>query len=538
MTTMSRNLLSLVRKIDIWMDYHLLLWISLISMTVLRIPNFFEPYWYGDEGIYLTIGTALKNGGILYKTIVDHKTPLIYYLAMVPNLLTFRLLLLLWSAASIVAFYFLLLKLFKGRLTRMCSMLGFVILTTVPWFEGHIANGEQFVMGFVMLGLFGVSQTSFFEHFLKRTPYLGTFSRDGVFFFGSGLLFGLAILTKVPALFDATVVAALLWFFAIGQLSATKLQSKAIFSTLLPLLKLAVVFALGLLIPLILSIAYFVSRGAGSDYLQFGLLYNFHYAGNWGLPFQNPILVNLFTLPGKFGVVLAVMLGLSALHFFKRITPVQLFITTWFFIALFASLLSNRPYPHYFLQVVPPLILVSASLFSSIFSLRIKKLSFITAVTLGTSLLSVGFFIAVIFLLKVGFYASGKYYYHFYQLSTRQITFDQYRDTFNYLLKDNYEVSPVIKMAGDKNLFIWGTNPMLYALSETVPVGKFTVAFHIKDLGAYDETLASVQAQPPEFIVIMNEDADTFPALTSWVAQHYIPNHTYQHFKLWKRTSL
>ncbi|MBD3279784.1 MAG: hypothetical protein GF390_03690, partial [Candidatus Pacebacteria bacterium] len=35
--------------------------LSLLSViAILRLPNFFEPYWYGDEAIYLTIGNALR----------------------------------------------------------------------------------------------------------------------------------------------------------------------------------------------------------------------------------------------------------------------------------------------------------------------------------------------------------------------------------------------------------------------------------------------------------------------------------------------
>jgi hypothetical protein len=80
------------KKIDIFLDKHTWLLLLFVLIIVLRLPNFFEPYWYGDEAIYLTLGTALREGGQLYTTIIDHKTPLIYYLAMVPNQFYFRIL--------------------------------------------------------------------------------------------------------------------------------------------------------------------------------------------------------------------------------------------------------------------------------------------------------------------------------------------------------------------------------------------------------------------------------------------------------------
>ena len=90
------QLISFFKKIDRFLDRQTLLLLLLVLIIILRLPNFFEPYWYGDEAIYLTLGNALKQGGQLYTTIIDHKTPLIYYLAMVPNQLYFRVLNLCW----------------------------------------------------------------------------------------------------------------------------------------------------------------------------------------------------------------------------------------------------------------------------------------------------------------------------------------------------------------------------------------------------------------------------------------------------------
>ncbi len=74
-----------LKKIDIFLDKQTGLFLNLFLLVILRIPNFFEPYWYGDEAIYLSVGNALNKGGLLYTTIIDHKTPLIYQFARVPN---------------------------------------------------------------------------------------------------------------------------------------------------------------------------------------------------------------------------------------------------------------------------------------------------------------------------------------------------------------------------------------------------------------------------------------------------------------------
>ena len=54
----------------------ILFWIlNFLTFLILRLPSLFEPYWYADEGIYLTIGNALRRGEILYSQIHDNKPP-------------------------------------------------------------------------------------------------------------------------------------------------------------------------------------------------------------------------------------------------------------------------------------------------------------------------------------------------------------------------------------------------------------------------------------------------------------------------------
>ena len=102
-----------LKKIDHFFDQQTALLLSLFLLVILRIPNFFEPYWYGDESIYLAVGNALNQGGKLYTTIIDHKTPLIYHFARVPNQFYFRLLNLVWMILTTIFFYLFAKKLFK-----------------------------------------------------------------------------------------------------------------------------------------------------------------------------------------------------------------------------------------------------------------------------------------------------------------------------------------------------------------------------------------------------------------------------------------
>jgi hypothetical protein len=519
-------MLKMAKKFDRWLHSHLFLLLALGLLIALRIPNFFEPYWYGDEGIYLTIGNAIRNGERLYTEIVDHKTPIIYFLAAVPTQLCFRLLTLGWMIVSTIAFYAVANKLLKKQLPVIISTFIFVFLTSVPWLEGNIPNGELFVMGFVLVGAWIMFKTKIFEYFLnQRKSFSGVHDKFKLYLVG--IFFGLAILTKVPGLFDVVAWLAIFWFLLTNKVNLLSSQKskwlKLLKETLLHLL----IVMLGVITPLIISIIYFVSIGSGQDYLQFGLLYNFHYAANWSLPFQNKILEQFFTLPGK--VIIAALIYLALTLKSKRFEPKDQLIFGWFILSLVGALLSNRPYPHYFQQLVPALSLLLGNL---ILMIKFKKKNrYPISMSLILLILSIG----ALKLLNFGAYPMVSYYQRFFQLVSGKITKQDYRQSFNHFMKDNYEAAEIINSSGVDEMFIWGTNPMLYALTETNPTGRFTVSFHIKDLGVYKETMRSVEAKKPLFIVIMDDEHEELPGLNDYLQKHYVLNSNFTNFSLWKR---
>jgi hypothetical protein len=502
---------------------------------VLRIPNFFEPYWYGDEGIYLTIGNALRGGEHLYRDIVDHKTPIIYYLAMVPNQFSFRILTTIWMLITTVLFYSFAQKIFKNRWVLKLATVVFALATTLPALEGNIPNGELFVMGFVLAAITAISHVPFVKSFLASQEYSSN-PKDSPatikWSFIAGILASLAILTKVPALFDAVALGLFGWLTLSGAVLRRK---KNFLSLLITIIKSCASLAVGLVIPLLFSVIYFQLRGSFNAYLNFGLLYNFHYAGNWQLH-TSPLMNSLFSLPGKVALValLLILLTLLARFFSHRFQ----FLFGWFLLAVFASLLSNRPYPHYFLQLVPPtVLLLSWGVQNVLTQLRPssknkeqrQKLELVFVIG-AVVLLSV-----VKNVIGVEYYKNYQYYLRFWKLATGQISQQEYQNQFDSLVADNRAAAEIIRRSPDSQFFIWGTNPMLYAQTGKYPVGRFTVSFHIKDLRVLPETLANLQAQKPRFIVVMKDEKDTFPELNTWLAQEYMPNVQFEDYTLWMR---
>lgn len=510
-------------KIDKLLDKQTPLFLLLVLVLVLRIPNIFEPYWYGDEGIYLTIGQSLNRGAKLYTEIIDHKTPIIYFLARVHTQLNFRLLNIAWMLVTTSVFFYFSKKLLDSVKLSTLAGLIFVLLTTLPWLEGNIPNGELFVLGFVLTGFLILTKSQYFIHFLQKKPVEKTHQLS---LFFCGFFIGLGILTKVPAILDLGTIFSIAYFSWVNLFSVKKISKSLEY-----LIKLSydvLHIFLGAALPIVISIIYFISVDSGKDYLDFGLLYNFRYAGSWGLPFDNQFLIQSFTLPGKlvYFLILVILLTL----FRKHIKPVMQFILLWFFADLFAALLSNRPYPHYFIQIIPP--------FSLLIALTLQYIKQLTKkiIPISLSILVISLFITVMMLLEFKPYRSLPYYTNWFRLVTGKISKDEYNQSFDNLMKDNYEAAPIIKSAGSSDLFIWGTNPMLYALSQTQPTGRFTVSFHIKDFDAYGETARDFVLKSPTFIVVMKNEKDSFPELNNFLIYNYVQDdNQFDNFVLWKK---
>lgn len=519
-----------LKKIDVFLDHQTALLLNLFLLVILRIPNFFEPYWYGDEAIYLTVGNALNKGGQLYTTIIDHKTPLIYQLARVPNQFYFRLLNLGWMLITTIAFWLFAKKLFKNSIASFFATLIMVLLTSLPWLEGHIPNGELFVMGFVMVGAVLFTNTRVWKNFFsKKNSWPRERKKEGFLLFTSGTLFSLAILTKVPALLDLTAFLAIFALLLLSDMFSINKSFKDWSKTLKQLLWRILIFSLGIILPILISILYYRSLGSGQDYLDYGLLYNLRYSQSWQLNFDSSFLNFSFSLLGKtlYFFAFVVLIALNTKEINKRFQ----FISIWFVASLYSTLLSSRPYPHYFIQMIPPFALLLVEI---ILGLKVKsktRINNFKSVASGVGLIALTIYIMLLFNFKP--YSTSKYYSQFWKVASGQISKEEYDYSFNNLVRDNQKVAKLIEELGLEKIFIWGTNPMLYAQTKTVPTSRFTVAFHIKDFEDYARTLAQIKQEEPRLIVVMRNDQDTFPDLNTYLKDSYLINSEFQNMNLY-----
>lgn len=162
-----------------------------------------------------------------------------------------------------------------------------------------------------------------------------------------------------------------------------------------------------------------------------------------------------------------------------------------------------------------------------------KRISSIAAALYAA--FSVLLFVGTVWIMHVGLYPTVSYYANFIRYSTGKLSQEEYYQTFNYLMKENYQIASLIRSEQPDKIFIWGTNPMLYALSDTRPVGKFTVSFHIEDLKVFDETIAQVRAEKPLYIVVMKDQQTELPGLQSLLNKQYMPVETTEHMIVWRK---
>jgi len=469
----------MLKKLIAWFGRNEVLVLLVTFSLILRLPSLFEPYWYGDEGIYLTLGQALRKGLVWYRDIHDNKPPLLYLLAaFTGTVFWFRLLLMVWFGTAVAVFYRLCQKLLP-QAPAAWATLAMIILTTI--FEGNVANAEIFIVLPVTLGI------------------LLTFKPRPNYWLIGGL-FSLGSLFKIPAAFD--FLALTLWLVVWKKAG----------------LKSLVQAGLGFAAPITLTIVYYAYRGGLEPYVRSALLQNVGYLQSWGGSQTGLITRFIITTIGlTIFIPLAKKLKLSAAGGLAII---------WFAWAMFGALLSARPYPHYLIQpAIPLVILVTLVIFY-----QNKLLRF-------TALVAVGLAGLAYYQIRFWQYPILGYYQNFIAYSLRQKTKTEYYSWFDCRVNQTYRLAKYIRSTttAAEPIFIWGDEPYVYALSQRLPVGRYTVAYHVVDFNGYSATIATLDRQRPKIIAVMTYESRDFPELKTRLATDYVQTATIDQAKIYRR---
>jgi len=438
----------------------MLFWIiSWLTFFLLRLPTLFEPFWYSDEGIYLTLGQAIRHGIPLYAQIHDNKPPLLYFIASLwPTVFGFRLLLFVAMIASVWFFYVLASKFLKPIQVKLSTFL-FIILTSIPFIEGNIANAEIFMLLPTILGVM---------YFFSYNYFL------------AGLMLGIAFAIKVPVAAEAFILFIWIIFFHPKK------------NIILNIFK----YLLGCVVPIFIFTLYYLKLGVVKTFLVSALFQNFGYLGSWSAGTHKTSALSGGL--GQRGIIFFVFNIMIIFLVKKKILNQKLgFLFSWLSATIFGALLSGRPYPHYLIQILPPFCLLALSLWI------------------------IPIIIFLVFIVN-------KYNFYFYKTIAYYQNFYQKGNSLNYFgsqVNSIYAISQyvVANTSVNDKIFIWGDEPNIYALSNRLPVGRYTVAYHIADFNAYDETIIALKKSPPPIIVYYSMPSRPFPALDKYINDFYLP---------------
>lgn len=496
-------------KVNRFVLTHRILLTILILTFLIRLPSLFEPLWYGDEAIYLSIGQKIANGGMMYLDIFDHKTPGIYYLAawtisfLGENIWSFRFLLLIWTIAATGAFYFLSKEMFGKKIGIVTTIILSALLST-PLIEGNITNSEILM----------ILPTSLAILFGLRKKYLL-----------AGVLFSLSFLLKFTGIFDVGA------FFVLILLSAEKNQIKKTVQNLF-------ILGVGWLLPIFLSALYFAANSALPAYLDSAFLYNLSYTS-----YRNSFLVSNSLLALKLLPVIAVF-GYFAVRSFQNFRKGGQtnfgyfeFLIVWLVFTFYGATFGGRPYEHYIIQFIPAFSLVTAV---SIFNKPFRKIGLTFAA------------VAVILTFVVGFrpFVSPSYYTNFFSYLFNRISFDQYAGTFNKQTPTNYAIATFLRGCEKYNsegkcsmrrnrsrdeLYVFADQPAIYFLSDLNPAAKYVTFFHVKGSEKTKaDTIASIKKGEPKFILVEIPKPGDFSDLEKLLSSSYNLFALYENIAIYK----
>ncbi len=466
-------------------------WLIIITALVvgLRLPSLFEPYWYGDEAIYLTIGQAIDRGVPLYSGIHDNKPPLLYLVAAAAggNEFWFKFIAMAWNLVTIWAFANLGEKIFERRKKPVVvATLAFALATTLPVWEGNIANAELF---FLLPTILAVNWL-----WRKNASWL----RVAV----AGIAIGVAGLFKVPAILEAGIWP-LIW-------SAT--GEKKIIRKIL-------ILGAGVALPVGLTGIYFAIQGELRDYVTAAWLQNLPYISSWQAGSAGG---GLFSVKGRAVVAIILLAGMWGMA--RRWGRTVTIIGMWGIVTLFAALLSGRPYPHYLLQTAGAAAIAAALLWEKA---RAEKIA-------GAAVLIMIFAVWKSF----GFYEYPvwRYYQNFGQWIWGGKSTQGYLGWFSPQVNADYEIAGIIKagtMREDK-IFVWGDEPAIYALAQRLPVGVYTVKYQIQQLQQETTVMKDLVAEKPKYVVSFGSE-EQLPGLGSWLQNNYLLERTVGAAKVYNR---
>jgi 4-amino-4-deoxy-L-arabinose transferase-like glycosyltransferase len=486
----------------------------------LRAPALSIPVWNVDEAITAAIADEILAGGVPYRDATDLRAPLTYYF---------------YAAVFAVAG--------RNNLDAIhVAHTGLVILTALLVLLAGRRLGGGAAAGWSAWVYAGLACALFnpLDNFALHTEWpLALGSALGAWLYltapdqnrgrrlaAAGACYGLAVLSKQPALLDLgaplALQAVLLWQNRAGDLRRH--------------LRDTLWLLLGFVAPLVLTAAWFAARGAFADLVFYTWTYNTrYYVPEVPLGDRLPTVAVPLRLLHAFAPSLAGLLACSLLLTAWKVLRGRddrawraAFAPLWLLGALAATTLSGRGFEHYSIQLLAPAALVAGQLLGAGTDWVRARLGR-RDLTLAPTLVLAGALAAIAIV--------------------------QARTAVAYRAAVRPHDDPAVPMAQivrelttrDDRIFVWGFYADFYTLADRLPASRFVHGSFLTGLipwtnlgrdtsyavvpGSMDTLLADLRKHRPRLIVdasaALNRrfegyPPEKFPAFLAYLREHYI----------------
>jgi len=467
--------------------------IGILLLTIfIRVPALIHPRAIDDESVYSVVGNQIADGGKPYVDAVERKPPLLFWTyAAISNIggkynwPFLHGIALLWVVATMAGLYLLGRNLFDP-LTGLLAALLYSLYQ--PWlkFIDLAFNGEV-VMNLPIVWAWAIA---FSKSRSRLRPEL----------FISGMLLCAAFLLKQPAAIAAV---------PLGIYFLLPAYQKSRGLTFLNGVGHAAVLTAGFFGTLALTAVILWKQGILNDTIYWTVT-------NHSVPYvfwKKGFLHTLIFI----GVCLPLVLG-AIISFGNRPTlwVTQTAERTALFGLVIASAIGAaagaRFYPHYYIQLIPPLAILAAPVYAQVFSGSSNRPPWLKPVAV------VAAFIITVVAFSIAYWTG--------ELSRRR------PDEAGQYLREHSQPSD--------RIFVWGQNAEMYLDAQRRPACRFVVTFPLTGYifggvyyvdthdrivpGSWEKLDQDFKAHPPQYIVDVHEDPKNaqypirqFPVLARWL---------------------
>ena len=356
--------------------YMLVLLMAALVLTWILRMNFWGQPFEMDEGAYGYMGWGMLNGLVPYKDMYDQKPPGIFvlnsliFLLFEPTALNVKIFASIYSLGSVLAVFVVTQKL-AGREEGCLAALLYALFSCGPHIEGGGVNSEVFM----------VLPYTLAAYFLLRL--LETGRRKNYLYCG--------FWTSVACTLKQVALVNFLW---LASYLAIRMWQRRQWDTVFRVLADGFLVVIGAVIPWVPFLLYFYGKDVLGNFYFWLVSFNFQYMaeGPRGLPYLSLFVARMISVLSENGFLwLAALAGIgcswplirgkvetSEQETELRQQTAWVLMALWPIFSFIGVTLGKRFFPHYFIQLIPPLaVLGGVGLMDLIRKIRSRGMDFL-----------------------------------------------------------------------------------------------------------------------------------------------------------------